>query len=186
MTNHTAIWLLVLSLTATLLHADLQGGQPLRVDINSDCRKDMRPVGWHNWRPNGEAMRQSFGDVNVSLRPGNVGGKVELKGSKAIVVHSVTLGADAAVCVGDAPALQVQVEGLATGKRTFVGDRLRHLPRCVALSRSSSRLSHSRRVRALCCWWAWRTSDARHQPQRLGPRSSTIGGRSNRASHGSV
>lgn len=121
MTNHTMIALLMMSLTATLLHADLQRGQPLRVDINSEGRKDMRTVGWHNWRPNGEAMRQSIDDVTVSLRAGNAGGKVSLKGSKAIVVHGVTLGADAAVATGESPMLEVRIEGLAAGKHTFVG-----------------------------------------------------------------
>ncbi|HUF61492.1 MAG TPA: hypothetical protein VMN36_05405 [Verrucomicrobiales bacterium] len=94
----------------------------LRVDINSEGRDDMRTVGWENWRPSGDDMSQSFGDVTVTLRAGRDGGSVGLSGDKAIVVHGVTVGADAAVVTGGNPSvMEVRLHGLAPGPHTFVG-----------------------------------------------------------------
>ena len=51
---------------------------PLRVDINSEDRADMRTIGWENWHPSGDDMSRSFGDVTVTLRAGGNGGLVRL------------------------------------------------------------------------------------------------------------
>ena len=112
-----------LLLTAVSLLATVPAGAtPLRIDINSEGRADMRTVGWENWQPSGGNMSQSFGGVIVTLRAGGNGGSVSLSGSKAIVVHGVTLGADGAVATGGKPAvMEVQLEGLAPGPHTFVG-----------------------------------------------------------------
>ena len=37
------------------------GAAPLRVDINSEARADMRTPGWENWQPSDGNMSQSFG-----------------------------------------------------------------------------------------------------------------------------
>ncbi len=96
--------------------------RPLRVDINSQGRADMRTVGWYNWQPSGDGMSQSFGDVTVTLRAVSEQGKVGLVGNKAVVVDGVTLGADAAVVTGGEPAvMEIQLDGLAPGAHTFVG-----------------------------------------------------------------
>jgi hypothetical protein len=82
----------------------------------------MRTVGWHNWQPSGGNMSQSFGGVTVTLRAGGEGGTVSLMGKKTIVVHGVTLGADAAIATGGKSAvMEVHLEGLAPGAHTFVG-----------------------------------------------------------------
>jgi len=105
---------------APLLAAVPTGAVPLRVDINSAGRADMRTVGWENWQPAEGDMSQSFGELTVTLRSG--GGSVSLVGNKAIVVHGVTLGADGAVATGGKPAvMEVQLDGLAPGPHTFVG-----------------------------------------------------------------
>lgn len=107
---------------APLLAAGPTSATPLRVDINSEGRADMRTVGWHNWQPSGGNMSQSFGGVTVTLRAGRNGGSVSLSGRKTIVVHGVTLGADGAVATGGkTTAMEVQLEGLAPGPHTFVG-----------------------------------------------------------------
>ena len=118
---YIALASLILSFATTLLHAAAPAGQPLRVDINSEGRGDMRTVGWQNWRPTGEAMRRTFGDITVSLRASGAGSQIGLHGSKAIVIHGVTLGADAAVVAGESPIMEVQIEGLASGEHSFVG-----------------------------------------------------------------
>ena len=118
---HTGLASLMLSLATILSHAAAPTSQPLRVDINSEGRRDMRTVGWNNWRPTDGSMRQSFGDITVSLRASGAGGEVGLKGSKAIVIDGVTLGADAAVATGESPVMEVQIEGLGTGIHSFVG-----------------------------------------------------------------
>lgn len=95
---------------------------PLRVDINSEDRADMRTVGWDNWRPSGGDMIRSFGDVTVTLRAGGEGGSVGLSGKKSLVVHGVTVGADGAIATGMEPAvMEVRLEGLAPGSHTFAG-----------------------------------------------------------------
>jgi len=95
---------------------------PLRVDINSGGRADMRTPGWENWQPSGDSMSQAFGYVTVKLRAGGDGGSVELQGSKEILIHGVSLGADGAVSTGgNTAALEVQLEGLAPGPHAFVG-----------------------------------------------------------------
>ena len=108
---------------APLLAAVPTGATPLRVDINSEDRADMRTVGWENWRPSrGGDMSQSFGGVTVTLHAGGDGGSISLSGKKAIVVHGVTLGADGAVANGGRVAvMEVQLDGLARGPHTFVG-----------------------------------------------------------------
>lgn len=110
-----------LTLTAIFLWSAVPASAAsLRVDINSEGRADMRTVGWENWRPSGD-MSRSFGDVTVTLRAGD-GGSLGLSGSKAIVVHGVTVGADAAVVTGGDPVvMEVRIDGLAPGLHTFTG-----------------------------------------------------------------
>ncbi len=91
-----ALWLTV----PPLLAAVSTGATPLRVDINSEGRADMRTVGWENWQPAADDMSQSFGELTVTLRAGSDGGSISLSGNKALVVHGVTLGADGAVATG--------------------------------------------------------------------------------------
>ena len=46
-----------LLLTAVSLLATVPAGAtPLRIDINSEGRADMRTVGWENWQPSGGNM----------------------------------------------------------------------------------------------------------------------------------
>jgi hypothetical protein len=98
------------------------GSTPLRVDINADGRADMRTLGWDNWRPSVDRMRQSFGDITVTLSPSSDQGTISLKANKAMIVHGVTLGADAAVATGGPhAAMNVQIEGLTAGPHSFVG-----------------------------------------------------------------
>ena len=95
---------------------------PLRVDINSEGRSDMRTVGWENWKPSDDNWSQTFGDVTVTLRASSDDGSLSLKGSKAIVIYGVTLGADGAIVSGGKPAeIEIQLEGLTPGLHTFVG-----------------------------------------------------------------
>jgi len=95
---------------------------PLRVDINSEGRADMRTTGWENWRPSEGDMSQSFGDVTVTLRARGQHGSIRLAGNKTLVVHGVTVGADGAIATGTKPAIMdVQLEGLAPGPHSFVG-----------------------------------------------------------------
>ena len=95
---------------------------PLRVDINSEGRSDMRTVGWENWQPSQGHMSQSFGRVTVTLRPGQDNGSIELSGNKRILVHGVTVGAEGAVATGPNRAvMDVQLEGLTPGPHSFVG-----------------------------------------------------------------
>ena len=102
--------------------AGVLNAEPMRVDINSEGRSDMRTVGWENWRPSEGGMSQSFGDVTITLRAGSDGGAIGFEGSKAVVIHGVTLGADAAVVSSGHPAeIELQLEGLTPGPHTFVG-----------------------------------------------------------------
>lgn len=95
---------------------------PLRVDINSDDRRDMQTEGWENWHPAGNALTQSFGDITVTLSAGENGGSIRLSGSKSLVVDGVTVGADGAVVTGGMPSvLEVRLDGLSPGPHTFVG-----------------------------------------------------------------
>ena len=113
---------LLLPLTTMPLLAAVPVRAPLRVDINSEGRADMRTVGWENWQPLVGDMSQSFGTVTVTLRAGENGGTIRLFGKKAMVVRGVTLGADGAVATGGKPAaMEVKLEGLASGPHTFVG-----------------------------------------------------------------
>ena len=106
-------------LVANVLFADVA---PLRVDINSEGRSDMRTIGWENWKPSDDNWSQTFGEVTVSLRASNEGGSLGLKGSKAIVISGVTLGADGAIVSGGDPAeIEILFEGLTPGPHTFVG-----------------------------------------------------------------
>ena len=116
------LFTLLLLLTAgPLLAAVPTGATPLRVDINSEGRADMRTIGWENWRPSGGDMSQSFGELNITLRAGD-GGSVKLVGKKALVVDGVTLGADGVVATGGKPVvMEMQFEGLEPGPHTFVG-----------------------------------------------------------------
>ena len=98
------------------------GAIPLRVDINSQARSDMRTEGWENWQPKEDALSQSFGDVTVTLRAGGKDGSIGLTGKKSLVVNGITVAADGAVVTGSKPAImEVQLEGLAPGAHTFVG-----------------------------------------------------------------
>ena len=114
---------LALLLIATSLLAVVPAGRaPLRVDINSEGRADMRTVGWENWRPSLDELSRTFGDVTVTLRAGGDGGSISFRGRKTLVVHGVTLGADGAVATGGKPAaMEVLLEGLSPGPHTFVG-----------------------------------------------------------------
>jgi len=100
----------------------LVNAAPLRVDINSEGRADMRTIGWENWKPSGDVWSQTFGEVRVTLCASSEGGELKLKGSKAALIHGITLGAEGAVVSGGEPAeIEVQLEGLTPGPHTFVG-----------------------------------------------------------------
>ncbi len=95
---------------------------PLRVDINSEGRSDMRTVGWENWQPKGNVLSQSFGDVTVTLRAGGDDGSILIKGNKSLLVHGVTVGAEGAIATGVNPVvMEVQLDGLVPGPHRFVG-----------------------------------------------------------------
>ena len=95
---------------------------PLRVDINSEGRADMRTEGWENWLPSGDDMSQSFGDITARLRAGSDGGSVHLFGNKSLLVHGVTIGAEGVVATGGKPVvMEILLEGLVPGPHTFVG-----------------------------------------------------------------
>mgnify|MGYP000209318881 CR=1 FL=1 len=95
---------------------------PLRVDINSEGRSDMRTIAWENWRPVEGQMSRSFGNITVTLRTGENGGSISLSGKKALIVSGLTIGADGAVVSGtNPPVLEVCIEGLDPGPHTFVG-----------------------------------------------------------------
>lgn len=116
---------MVLMVLATMLGAVETGATPLRVDINAGSRADMRTVGWENWRPEEGNMSRSFDGVRVTLRAGADGGAIVLSGNKRLVVHGVTIGADAAVASGKWPAvLEIQLDGLKPGPHTFAGYHL--------------------------------------------------------------
>jgi hypothetical protein len=51
--NLLAISLILIAGLAVPLEAT-----PLRVDINSEGRSDMRTVGWENWHPKGNSLSQ--------------------------------------------------------------------------------------------------------------------------------
>ncbi|MCB1094711.1 MAG: T9SS C-terminal target domain-containing protein [Verrucomicrobiae bacterium] len=111
----------LLSLTLTMvamLYSAALGAAPLRVDINSGARSDMRTIGWENWVPSEDAMSQTFGDTTVTLRAGDVGDFIKLFGNKALLVDGLTVGADGAVATGP---LEVAISGLPVGTHTFVG-----------------------------------------------------------------
>lgn len=96
--------------------------RPLRVDINADNRADMRTDGWENWLASENNAKRSFGNLTVSLRSGNERGRISLVGDKSIVVHGVTLGADAVVATSETQAvLEIVLEGLDTGPHSFLG-----------------------------------------------------------------
>ena len=95
---------------------------PLRVDINSEGRSDMRTGGWENWMPSGNHWSQTFGEVTATLRASSQDGALGLEGSKAVVIHGVTLGADGTVVSGgEAAEIEIKLEGLTPGQHTFVG-----------------------------------------------------------------
>jgi hypothetical protein len=107
---------------ASLLTAAAADADVLRVDINAMDRSDMRTEGWVNWEPAGRDLSQTFGGVTVTLRPARDAGDLTFDGNKAIVVHGVTVGADAAVVGGGRPSvLEVQFDGLKPGLHTWVG-----------------------------------------------------------------
>ncbi|YCM42518.1 hypothetical protein V2O64_14500 [Verrucomicrobiaceae bacterium 227] len=91
---------------------------PLRVDINSEARTDMLTGGWENWLPPKDGTSRVFGGVTVALKPVEDHGPLRFEGSKAIIIHGVTLGADGVVADG---GLEIQLAGLSTGRHTFVG-----------------------------------------------------------------
>ena len=94
----------------------------VKIDINSEGRADMRTTGWENWRPSSGNMSQNFGAVTVTLRAVTDGGSVSVKGSKRLVVNGITLGADGVHATGsESPAMEVQLEGIAAGRHSFVG-----------------------------------------------------------------
>jgi hypothetical protein len=106
----------------TFLTAVPADAQTLRVDINAMDRADMRTEGWENWEPAAGDLSQTFGGVTVTLRPARDAGDLTFDGNKAIVVHGVTVGADAAVVAGGRPSvLEVQFDGLRPGPHSWVG-----------------------------------------------------------------
>jgi hypothetical protein len=115
-------WLLITSCVQSSPRIQAEAMTPIRVDINSEDRADMRTVGWENWRPSGSDMSQSFDDVTVTLRAGRDDGSISLKGNKSLLIHGVTVGAEGAVATGGKPAvMEVQLEGLVPGPHSFVG-----------------------------------------------------------------
>ena len=102
-------------------HLCLAGAGPLRVDINSEGRTDMRTMGWKNWQPTEDNMSQSFDRITVTLRAKGNSGSLSIQGRKAILVHGVTVGAEGAVAMGDPAVMEVQLDGLAPGPHSFVG-----------------------------------------------------------------
>jgi hypothetical protein len=105
-----------------LLLAGFARATPLRVDINSEDRADMRTEGWENWRPSPGEMEQSFGDLTVILRPAGDADSVKTIGIKGLVVEGSTVGADGLVVSGGTPAaLELHLRGLAPGPHTFLG-----------------------------------------------------------------
>ena len=61
-------------------------------------------------QPNWASTGQRASARPVSLR---AGGEVGLRGSKDMVIHGVTLGADAAIVTGKSPVMEIQIENLA-------------------------------------------------------------------------
>jgi len=102
---------------------ELSAQTPLRVDINANGRSDMRTEGWQNWFPSSdETLSQRFGDIKVTLKPGDPEKPVQLFGNKAWVVDGVTLGADGARVSGAGRAImEIVLEGLSAGEHRFVG-----------------------------------------------------------------
>lgn len=95
---------------------------PLRVDINSENRQDMRTIGWDNWCPARNVMHGTFGEVTVSLRAGGDNGTIRTQGNKPLLAHGVTIGAEGAIVTGGEPAImEVQLDGLRPGPHTFAG-----------------------------------------------------------------
>lgn len=99
-----------------------QNVKPLRVDINSENRMDMRTIGWENWQPSDHGMTQSFGNITVTIRAGIAGGTISIIGNKRHIVHGITVGADGVLVTGGDPTvMEVKIEGLEPGQHTFVG-----------------------------------------------------------------
>ena len=114
-------WCIVANLSYAQL-SDVAQPLPLRVDLNADERADMRTVGWENWLPTENNRKRSFGDLTVSLRSGNEGGSIRLLGDKTMLVHGISLGADGIAVTNDSsPVLEIVIEGLASGRHSFVG-----------------------------------------------------------------
>lgn len=115
----------VAALTAvvSLFVSSLCLAEPLRVDINSQNRSDMRSTGCENWRPTSDELSRAFGDIRVTLAAPAAGQGVDLVGAKSLVVDGLTLGADGArVLGGGEPAvLEVKIQGLPAGSHTFAG-----------------------------------------------------------------
>lgn len=122
-TNSVTKQLCLLTAFCCMPFLKTQATTPLQVDINSENRADMRTEGWENWRPSEETAKQTFGDITVIIRPGGAGNSLRITGSKALVVHGMTVGADGAVVSGgERPAaLEVQLQGLSAGQHTFIG-----------------------------------------------------------------
>ena len=70
---------------------------PLKVDINSEGRSDMKTYGWEKWRPDSNSPVGSFGDIQVEISGGHPDDRLELKGNKALVAAGTTVGADGIV-----------------------------------------------------------------------------------------
>lgn len=104
---------LVLMMAASL------DARPLRVDIDTTGRSDMRTVGWESWHPSEEDMSQRFGDITARMRARGDGARASYVGDKAEVVRGVSVGADGILVErGD---LEIQLEGLVVGRHQFVG-----------------------------------------------------------------
>lgn len=114
---------LLRSLALGSLLSAIAAAAPLRVDINSQSRADMRTEGWENWIPSNANMVRSFGNVTVTIRPASKEGMLRTTGFKALVVHGLTVGADGVLATGgkERVALDLQFQGLPPGPHTFVG-----------------------------------------------------------------
>ena len=95
---------------------------PLKVDINSEGRSDMKTYGWENWRPDSNSPVGTFGDIQVEISGGHPDDKLLIKGNKALVAAGTTVGADCIISDASGSGLiQLKISGLPPGPHTFVG-----------------------------------------------------------------
>lgn len=103
---------MVLTVACTVGHAE-----PLRIDLGMDTgRNDTATPGWHEWQvPNGPEAQRTFDQVTITLRAAGGG---ELRGDwfKAGLATGATLATDGIL----APAIEIEIAGLAPGKHSLV------------------------------------------------------------------